>query len=407
MSSCSSCGFQIGHDARFCPQCGASQSLAGEERRIVTVLFADIAGFTALAERRDPEEVKHLVDRAFERLARDITAFGGMIDKVLGDGIIALFGAPIAHEDDAERAVRAGLRMQQTVAGLSQELQPPIAVRIGINTGEVLVGGSAAGGDYTAMGDVVNSADRLQKLAEPGQTLVGAPTKWATGDAITFEFAGDLPTRGRERPLEAWLALEPVRPPGQHRQRASAFIGRRHEMALLQAQARLAVDGHRAQLAMVVGEAGIGKTRLAHEAASAIAEQAGARVLEGRCLPYGEANVWWAVADLIRDLYDLRLDAPVDETEVVVRKGLRNQLGDDVERIDRLTVALLHTLGYDTPLRGGDRSRNRSEVTLAVTTVLELELQRRPMVVLLSDMHWATTAVWVLCRNLLGDLARE
>ncbi|MEM9134447.1 MAG: adenylate/guanylate cyclase domain-containing protein [Actinomycetota bacterium] len=408
MTSCSSCGMEIGQDARFCPNCGASQTLSGEERRIVTVLFADIAGYTALAEERDPEEVKHLVDRAFERLARDITTFGGVIDKVVGDGIIALFGAPVAHEDDAERAVRAGLRMQQTMTTLSKELDPPIAVRIGINTGEVLVGGTAAGGDYTAMGDVVNSADRLQKLAEPGQTLVGAPTKQAVDDAITFDFVGDLPARGRERPLAAWLAVAPVRPPGQHRQRSGAFVGRRHEMDLLGAQAELAVGGRRAQLAVVVGEAGIGKTRLANEAAAAIGETAGARVLEGRCLPYGEANVWWPVAELVRDLYELQLDAPMTDAEVVLRKALWERLDDPSnDRVDRLTTALLHTLGYDTALRGGDRSRNRSEVTLAVTMAIEAELRLRPIVLLLSDMHWAASAVWGLCRNVLSDLARE
>ena len=141
---CSSCGLEVAASVRFCPYCGASQRVAGEERRVVTVLFADIVGFTGLSERLDPEEVKHVVDRTFERLARDITAFGGVIDKALGDAMIALFGAPIAHEDDAERAVRAGLRMQETLTTLAEDLPYPIRMRIGINTGEVLVGSTAA-----------------------------------------------------------------------------------------------------------------------------------------------------------------------------------------------------------------------------------------------------------------------
>lgn len=406
--ACTSCGHPIGHDDRFCPQCGASQVVTGEERRIVTVLFADVVGFTSLAERMDPEEVKHLIDRAFERLARDITAFGGVVDKILGDGIIALFGAPIAHEDDAERAVRAGLRMQQTVESLAGDSRPSISMRIGINTGEVLVGNAPAGGEYTAMGDVVNSADRLQGLAEPGQTLVGEATRQATGEAISYHAAGRLPARGREEPLEAWIALGAAHPPGLHRLRGTIFVGRGHEMDLLAAQARLAVDGSRAQLSVVVGEAGIGKTRLVNEAAGYLATQFGATVLEGRCLPYGEANVWWPVADLVRDLFHLSVDAPMAEAEIGVRKSLFAHLDDPLDAdVDRYTTALLHAFGYDTTLRGGDRNRNRSEVMLAFTTLLATELQRAPVVLLLSDMQWAGAAVWGLVGHLLTELGRE
>ena len=182
--NCRSCGAEVPPGARFCSNCGASQATVDEERRVVTALFADIVGFTALAERRDPEEIKHLVDRAFALLTADITAFGGLVDKIVGDQIVALFGAPVAHSDDAERAVRAGLRMQATIAGLGGDLSPSVDLRIGINTGEVLVGSTTAGGDYTAMGDMMNSASRLQDLAAAGQVLVGNATKQATGDAV-------------------------------------------------------------------------------------------------------------------------------------------------------------------------------------------------------------------------------
>lgn len=173
--NCRSCGTTLAENARFCSNCGASQASVEEERRIVTALFADIVGFTALAEHRDPEEVKHVVDRAFAQLTEDITTFGGIIDKIVGDQIVALFGAPVAHSDDAERAVRAGLRMQSTVQSLSPDVGPTVAIRVGINTGEVLVGSTTTGGDYTAMGDVMNSASRLQELADAGQVLVGEP----------------------------------------------------------------------------------------------------------------------------------------------------------------------------------------------------------------------------------------
>ena len=381
--------------------------MGDEERRIVTVLFADLVGFTALSEHRDPEEVKHIVDRAFERLVRDITSFGGVVDKVMGDGIIALFGAPVAHEDDAERAVRAGLRMQQTLKDLSAELEPPVRMRVGVNTGEVLVG-TPSGGEYTAMGDVVNSAERLQGLAEPGQTLVGGATRLATGDAITYLSAGQLPAKGREAPIEAWVAIRAVRLPGFQRHREVGFVARRHELDLLAAQGRMAVDGNRAQLSLVVGDAGIGKSRLVREAAAHLANHSGAVVLEGRCLPYGEANVWWPVAELVRSLFDLPVDGPPEEMAALLRQHLRTQIdGADPDDVERFTTAMLHAFGYDTELRGGDRNRNRSEVTLAFTMVLEAELARRPVVLVVSDMHWAPPAVWGLVRQALSELARS
>ena len=130
-----------------------------------------------------------------------------MVDKIVGDQIVALFGAPVAHSDDAERAVRAGLRMQASIDQLAADLRPAVQLRIGINTGEVLVGSSTTGGDYTAMGDVMNAASRLEYLAEPGQVLVGDATRQATGDAVRYELIGSLPARGRERPIETWQAL--------------------------------------------------------------------------------------------------------------------------------------------------------------------------------------------------------
>ena len=151
------------------------------------MLFADLVGFTALGELRDPEQLKLLVDRCFERLVADITAFGGSGDKIVGDAIVALFGAPLAHEDDPERAVRAALRMQRTVDEVSADLDTRIRMRIGVNTGEVLVGALRAGGDYTAMGDTVNLAARLETTAAPGEILVGPTTYEATREVVRYD----------------------------------------------------------------------------------------------------------------------------------------------------------------------------------------------------------------------------
>jgi len=405
--SCRSCGSVVDDAARFCPSCGAPQTVAEEERRIVTVLFADIVGFTSMAEHRDPEEVKHLVDRSFERLTADITDFGGVVDKILGDAIVALFGAPVAHEDDAERAVRAALKMQTTLEDLSRGLTP-LEMRVGVNTGEVLVGTSQAGGDYTAMGDVMNSASRLQELAKPCQVLVGDTTYQATASVIHYKSVGDLDARGREDPLTAWIALEAIGAPGAHRRGSDRFVGRRHELSLLEAQAQLAFEKQRTQLGTVLGEAGIGKTRLARELVERVASTYDATILEGRCLPYGEVNVWWPIAEVLRTLLDLPVDAKQLDAESEIELALSVRL-ETTNKADlaRYTQGLMHALGYTTPLRGGDRMRNRSEVMLAFTTVLHSELRFRPVVLILSDMHWAAEAVWALLGHTLHEFGRS
>ncbi len=421
--TCRSCGQPVADDARFCPNCGALQTVAEEERRVVTALFADIVGFTGLAEHRDPEEVKHLVDRCFEQLANDITEFGGVVDKVVGDAIVALFGAPVAHEDDPERAVRAALKMQATLQSMAESLQPAqtslasaeslvastvIEMRIGINTGEVLVGTSRAGGDYTAMGDVMNSASRLQGLAQPSEILVGQATYNATNLAISYDSAGEHEVRGREELLAAWRAVESIRLPGAHRSGPDIFVGREHERQLLSTQSIMAVRQRRTQLSVVVGEAGMGKSRLVEEVARDAVENLDAVILRGRCVPYGEANVWWPVAEVLRGLFEL----PLDLDRVEVESKLRGELakmdgGRQHVRLERHLQALLHSMGFKTPLRGGDRNRNRSEVFLAFTNVMEHILVNNPVVLLMSDMHWAADAVWALLDHTLGELSRS
>ncbi len=401
--TCGSCGAGVPGGARFCPSCGASQSVAAGERRIATVLYADVVGFTALAEHRDPEQVKRLIDGWFEQLAGDITAFGGVIDKVLGDGIVALFGAPIAHEDDAERAVRAGLHIQNRLAAAVDDGLVPIQMRVGINTGEVLVGASA-GGDYTAMGDVMNLGARLEQLADPGQVLVSAATRDATQEAIAYRPAGVLTAVGREQRVEAWIAEEPLRRPGERRQRSTRFVGRGLELNSLLAQAELAIGRERSHLAAVVGDAGVGKTRLVTEVAARLGTLHGATVLTGRCVPYGEANVWWPAAELLRDLFGVGSDATIDEARAALSPFIELARGDHDQ--ERLETALLHALGHATALRGGDRQRNRSEVTLALTLVVSQLLERGPLVVVLSDIHWAAEAIWALLDHLLTQLSR-
>ncbi|HEX2564702.1 MAG TPA: adenylate/guanylate cyclase domain-containing protein, partial [Acidimicrobiales bacterium] len=303
---CPVCGADVPDGARFCPNCGTDLQARGDERRVVTVLFADLVGFTALSEDRDPEQVKRLVDRCFERLVADIEAFGGRVDKIVGDAILALFGAPIAHEDDAERAVRAALQFHRTLDDDRADLGVDVRLRVGVNTGEVLVGSLRSGGDYTAMGDVVNTAQRLQSAAEPGQVLVGQATYLATRRVVTYRSVGTIVAKGRNAPVSAWVAEGARLPPGYRPDRHRApLVGRDDEVALLSHALDLAVYQGRAALFLLVGDAGVGKSRVVEEVAEMARGCHDSLVLQGRCVPYGEANVWWPLAEAVRSACSL------------------------------------------------------------------------------------------------------
>ncbi|HEX6422471.1 MAG TPA: adenylate/guanylate cyclase domain-containing protein [Acidimicrobiales bacterium] len=418
--TCSTCGAEVPDGARFCPTCGADLHVRGDERRVVTVVFADLVGFTALSEHRDPEEVKRLVDRCFERLVANIVAFGGRVDKILGDAVLALFGAPVAHEDDAERAVRAALQLHETLAAAEAELGFEVRLRVGVNTGEVLVGSLRAGGDYTAMGDVVNTAQRLQSAAEPGQVLVGQTTHLATRRVVTYRSVGEITAKGRGAPVPAWVAEGARLPPGYRPDRhRAALVGRDDEVALLSHTLDLAIARRRAALLLLVGDAGVGKSRLAEEVAETAQGCHGALVLQGRCVPYGEANVWWPLAEAVRAACDVEPGDSQQEVTDKVRLEVAAALdgvghaapaaaespGRDGE-VDRAVDGLLHLLGYDV-LQGVDAARARDEATRAFLSFTAAVACRRPLAIVLSDLHWADAAVLDVLCALLERNARQ
>jgi class 3 adenylate cyclase/tetratricopeptide (TPR) repeat protein len=381
----------------------------GDERRVVTVVFADLVGFTSLAEARDPEQVKNFVDRCFEQLGEEVTAFGGRVDNIIGDAIVALFGAPLAHEDDAERAVRAGLRMQERLRAFSRDSGIDVQLRVGVNTGEVLVGSLRAAASYTAMGDVVNTADRLQKAATPGSVVVGPATYAATREVIGYEPLGSLGVKGREETVDAWIASAPLLPPGYRpRRMQTPFVGRDPELGVLRHAIDVAFERSRAHLVLLLGEAGVGKSRLAEEVAEwARREQRGA-VLEGRCVPYGEANVWWPVAEALREACGVSADDPLGIaqelcTEVV---ALSVDLPADADEVTRIVQGLLYLMGYEVPLREIDPQRAREEATRSVLAFVEGTALGRPVVVVLSDLHWADDLVLEMIDVLVERLSR-
>lgn len=406
--NCPSCAAQNADDARFCSSCGQALSGTVEERRVVTVLFADLVGFTSLSEHRDPEAVKRVVDGAFERLVVDVTSFGGKVDKIVGDAILALFGAPVAHEDDAERAVRTALRMQETLAAYCADAGIEIRMRVGVNTGEVLVGALRAGGDYTAMGDVVNLASRLQTTAEPGDVIVGDATHAATVTSISYEDRGQLTARGREQTEHVWVARQTLRPPGPRREVVhSPLVGRDTELATLVNSAKGSIQHSRAEMVVLIGEAGVGKTRLAHEVADVLACEEDVVVFEGRCLPYGEVNPWWPIAEVLRGALSIEPGDSLDQALQVTRNAVCNQMSEDPAEVDAVVDGLLHILGYDGALRELDGTAARAEASSALLGFLEARLAKGPVMIRLADLHWADDDVLEVIDELLHRMARQ
>ena len=368
---------------------------AVDDRRIVTVVFADLEGFTALAEQRDPESVKELLDSCFGRLVPVIDAHGGHVDKIIGDELMAVFGAPTAHEDDPERAVRAALALAPALA----EVAPSLRLRVGVNTGEVLAGAVGPSLGYTVTGDVVNTAHRLAAAAEPGEVLVGQRTWQATANGVSYALRGDLDLKGKTELVRAWAAGEVVARP-LHRGPAGVvtrLVGREREIAEIRASVAGAMAERRVEVITIVGEPGVGKTRLATELSVLLAAKpATAQVLWVSCPPYGPGGDLTPLADLVRA--GLGVASSADRSAQVALLVERVQAVAETTGTDQglLRSRLLLLLGL---AQGGSRSveaeagPTRAGVTDqqlgAVRTVLAHLASTRPLFVVIDDVHWA------------------
>lgn len=404
--TCPACGEAITPADRFCASCGRALRPTDDERRIVTVLFADIVGFTSVSERLDPEQVKNLVDRCFDLLGAEVEAFGGRVDKVMGDAVIALFGAPVAHEDDAERAVRAGLRLHEVLQAEADTLDLDLTLRVGINTGEVLIGAIRAAGSVTAMGDVVNTAARLQTFARPGEVVVGDATREATVASIAYESLGRRELRGRADAVAVWRAVGPITAPGHRRHRRDLpLIGRDNELMLLDRAVEQSLHKSRALIVLLVADVGLGKSRLAAEVARRIDHEPGVVIREGRCLPYGEANVWWPIAEVLRAGVGLDADTDSEEVEALLAEHVRRVLPTaSVEReLERVTNGLLTVLGVDR--RGDvDAGQASAEAGRSLVSYARALTDRVPLVLQVSDLHFADSALLGLIDEVMAEL---
>jgi class 3 adenylate cyclase/tetratricopeptide (TPR) repeat protein len=421
---CPSCGEPAPPEARFCMSCGSplgappsapAPEAPPEERRQVTVLFADLSGYTAVAERMDPETVKTLVEGALRRLGQEVVRFGGTVDKYIGDNVMALFGAPVAHEDDAERAVRAALGMQEAMTEVNAELPEGVefALRVGINSGEVLAG--AVGDDYTVVGDTVNVASRLQSAARPGSVTVGERTMRATSAAVRYEPLTPLELKGKSEPVPAWEAVDVTAEPAVRRVstgRESPLVGRDYELGALESLHERVTREGRPHLVTLIGEAGVGKSRLLREFERRITPAA---VSIGRCLPYGSSIVYWALGEVLRAECGI-VDS--DTSEEAWRK-LSRYAADDEAR--RRAAVIGRSLGLEVPpelapLDSSDPERVREAFFSALRSTIEDMARRRSLVLAFEDIHWADDgmldaiehlAQWVRAPLMLLCLARD
>ena len=350
-------------DFAFCPYCGAAQApstRSREQRKTVTVLFCDITGSTELGERLDPEALRLLLARYFERMKAIVERHGGSVEKFIGDAVMAVFGVPVVHEDDALRALRAAVAMRDALPDLG------IDGRIGVMTGEVVTGTE----ERLATGDPVNVAARLEQAAQPGEILIGEATWRLTRDAADVEAIPPLTVKGKSEPLRAHRLLAVHGDEGLARRADTPLVGRATELRRLRDAYDQAVSDQACQLFTVLGSAGVGKSRLAAELLGSLD---GALICRGRCLPYGEGITYWPVVEVIKQLPDLPLEPSVSQ-------------------------------GIGSLLDGGAVASS-DQIARSFRKLLEAHAARQPVVCVFDDVHWGEETFLDLVES-VADLSR-
>ena len=343
MPACSTCGFQSERPFRFCPECGTEQiaSLSQEMRKTVTILFCDLTGSTSLGESIDPERLRALLANYFEAMKAIVERHGGTVEKFIGDAVMAVFGVPVLHEDDAMRAVRSAADMRDALPGLG------LQGRIGVTTGEVVTGT----GERLATGDAVNVAARLEQAAQPGEVLIGQPTLALVGEAAEFETVEPLALKGKAEPVPAYRLVGVRDTP--ERPHDARFVGRERELAMVREAWERASRQRRCELVTVIGDAGVGKSRLAAELMASI----DATTVRGRCPPYGEGITYWPLVEVLKQL-------DVSPPDDAAARAIRSVLGE------------------------GDGETSAEEIAWAFRKTLEHVAAERPLVIVFDDIQW-------------------
>ena len=394
MQVCASCHQESPDGFRFCGVCGAALDVAParEERKVVTVLFADLVGFTSRAEQLDPEDVRATLSPYYARLRTEIERHGGTVEKFIGDAVMALFGAPIAHEDDPERAVRAAIAIRDAISEPS-DTEPglELQLRIAVTTGEALIalGARPSEGEGMASGDVVNTAARLQAAAPVNGILVGEPTYHATRDTIEYREADPVEAKGKAEPIPVWEAVAARSRLGldlEQRQR-SKLVGRERELGILvDALARCRRELS-SQLMTLVGVPGIGKSRLVTELFQIVDRDPDLIWWrQGRSLPYGEGLSYWALGEIVKAQAGILESDPMDAAEAKLGAMVDDVVAEADER-EWIEGHLRPLVGVSVAAEsGGDR---RNEAFAAWRRLLEALAEQRPLVLVFEDLHWA------------------
>jgi predicted ATPase/class 3 adenylate cyclase len=374
---CPNCGHENPAEAKFCSECGASLTVAApatEQRKVVTVVFSDVTGSTALGERLDPESLRRVLARYFELASQVVERHGGSVEKFIGDAVMAVFGVPHVHEDDALRAVRAAAELREALEPLNAELErdygTTLSVRIGVNTGEVVTGTE----ERLATGDAVNVAARLEQAAQPGEILIGADTVALVRDAVTVETLPPLDAKGKSEPVPAYRLLSlDSEAPAFVRRGDVPMVGRGRQLKLLRDAFDNVASERACQLFTVLGPAGVGKSRLVAEFLRSLE---GATVVRGRCLSYGDGITYWPVVEVVKQI-------PAAETlvEPAAWKALEAVLGE------------------------GDGTATPDEIAWAFRKLLEAKAAEEPLLCIFDDIQWGEETFLELIEH-VADLSR-
>jgi class 3 adenylate cyclase/tetratricopeptide (TPR) repeat protein len=382
VSVCPQCGERNPARFRYCGKCATPLAalLAREVRKFVSVVVCDLVSSTAMGERLDPESVRQVQSRFYAEMREAIERHGGWVEKYIGDAVVGLFGVPILHEDDALRAVSAAAEMRERLVALNLELEREwgarLRTRTGVNSGEAVAEREVFLGQVFVAGDTMNVAARLEQAAGGGEILIGEQTYALVRDSVQAVPVAPLTLKGKSEPVPAWRLLSVTAPHGRRREFDSPLVGRGAELArLAQELARTRREGA-ARLVTILGSAGLGKSRLAHEFVAALG--GGATVLQGRCVPYGDGITFWPIADVVRHACGI---APGDSAEES-RSKLAGQLpANELHAVvcDRLAGVL----GL------GETESATVETFWAIRKLLEELARPRPLVLVLDDVHWA------------------
>jgi class 3 adenylate cyclase len=444
LKTCPQCGSEILPEDTFCGECGhqltkpkeappidfskpksyTPKSLADRilttrssiegERKLVTVFFADVASYTSMAEKLDPEEVHQIVDGCFRILMDEIHKYEGTITQFTGDGVMALFGAPIAHEDHAQRACYAALSIQKALVGYGETVKRQCGMdfkmRIGLNSGPVVVGsiGDDLRVDYTAIGDTANLASRMETMARPGTVLVSGHTQKLARNFFQFEPLGKVSVKGKEELQEAYELIRPsevkTRIEAAAAKGLTKFVGRKNSMAALM-EAYEKVQSGAGQMVGVVGEAGVGKSRLLLEFRNRLPQEE-FTYLEGRCIHFGVAMAYLPILDILRSYFQVE----EGEREFSIRKKLK----DKVFKLDEKLQTVIPPLQELFSLKVGDETftklepkQKRDKIFESIRDLLIRESQNRVLIVSVEDLHWIDKTSEEFFNYFIGWLANQ